>query len=37
MSSRHFSIWIVSPPRYLHSRCFEESGVEPAEATDLAR
>src|SRR6266850_3218057 len=24
MSSRHFSIWIVSPPRYLHSRCFEE-------------
>jgi hypothetical protein len=24
MSSRHFSIWIVSPPGYLHSRCFEE-------------
>jgi len=24
MFSRHFSIWIVSPPGYLHSRCFEE-------------
>jgi hypothetical protein len=24
MSSRHFTIWIVSPPGYPHSRCFEE-------------
>jgi hypothetical protein len=23
--SRHFSIWIVSPPGYPHSRCFEET------------
>jgi hypothetical protein len=24
MSARYFSIWIVSPPGYVHSRCFEE-------------
>jgi hypothetical protein len=24
MTSRHFSLWIVSPPDYLHSRCFED-------------
>src|SRR4029078_839635 len=24
MSARQFSIWIVSPPGYPHSRCFEE-------------
>ena len=24
MGRRHFSIWIVSPPGYLNSRCFEE-------------
>jgi len=22
--SRHFSLWIVTPPDYPHSRCFEE-------------
>jgi len=25
--ARHFCIWIVSPPGYLHSRCFEEMAL----------
>jgi hypothetical protein len=28
----HFSIWIVSPPGYLHSRCFEEVALSLREA-----
>lgn len=25
--SRHFSLWIVTPPGYAHSRCFEEAAL----------